>query len=156
MNQIAIFPGSFDPITKGHESIILRSLSMFDKVIVALGVNADKKSMFNAEQRLQFLKKVFHSYSQIEVISYSGLTTDLCKKMDIHFILRGLRSAADFEFERSIAQMNKKLFPEIETVFMLALPEFDVLSSSLLRDIYRNGGDITPFIPQALIADFRK
>ena len=156
MNQIAIFPGSFDPITKGHESIILRSLSMFDKVVVALGVNSDKKSMLTADQRLQFLNKVFQPYSQIEVISYSGLTVDLCKKMNIHYILRGLRSAADFEFERSIAQMNKKLFPEVETIFMLALPEFDVLSSSLLRDIYYNGGDITSFIPEALNGDFRK
>jgi pantetheine-phosphate adenylyltransferase len=156
MNRIALFPGSFDPITNGHESIILRSLSLFDKVVVALGVNPDKKSMFTVEQRLQFLEKVFQPYPQIEVVSYTGLTTDLCKKLDIHYILRGLRSAADFEFERSIAQMNKKLFPEIETVFMLALPEFDVLSSSLLRDISHNGGDITPFIPEALNEQFRK
>ena len=147
MKRIAVFPGSFDPITKGHESIILRSLGMFDTIIVAVGKNAEKKHMFPLEQRIQWIKDVFAGYPQIIVDAYEGLTTEYCRQHQAQFILRGLRTSADFEFERSISQMNKKMLPEVETVFLMALPEYNALSSSIIRDIYRNHGDITSFIP---------
>jgi len=143
----AVFPGSFDPVTKGHESVVLRSLSLFDHITVAVGVNAEKKYLFPLEQRLKWLKEVFAPYPQVSITSYEGLTTDFCKKNNIPYILRGLRTSADFEFERSIGQMNKKIYPDIETVFLLALPEYNALSSSIIRDIYRNGGNIKPFVP---------
>ncbi len=147
MNRIAVFPGSFDPITKGHESVIIRSLGLFDTIIVAVGVNSEKKYLFPLEQRIKWLKEVFAGYSQIRIESYSGLTTDFCRNNHAAYILRGLRTSADFEFERSIGQMNKKIYSPIETVFLLALPEYNALNSSVVRDIYRNGGDISPFIP---------
>ena len=147
MKRTAVFPGSFDPITKGHESVILRSLGMFDTIIVAVGKNSEKRYMFPLEQRLQWIKDVFADYPQIKVDSYEGLTTEYCLKKEAGFILRGLRTSADFEFERSISQMNKKMLPEVETVFLMALPEYNALSSSIIRDIYRNQGDITDFVP---------
>jgi pantetheine-phosphate adenylyltransferase len=150
MKRIAVFPGSFDPITKGHESVILRSLGLFDTIIVAVGKNSEKKYMFPLEQRIQWIKDVFTNNPQIIIDSYEGLTTEFCKKNNANFILRGLRTSADFEFERSISQMNKKMFPEVETVFLIALPEYNALSSSIIRDIYRNHGDITPFIPDKI------
>ncbi|MCK9611765.1 MAG: pantetheine-phosphate adenylyltransferase [Bacteroidales bacterium] len=150
MINSAVFPGSFDPITKGHESVVLRSLNLFDSVTVAIGFNAEKKYLFPVELRMQWLKDVFAPYPQVNVTFYEGLTTDFCKKHNLKYIIRGLRTSADFEFERSIGQMNKKIYPEIETVFMLALPEYNALSSSVLRDIYRNGGDIKQFIPEKI------
>jgi pantetheine-phosphate adenylyltransferase len=150
MKRIAVFPGSFDPITKGHESVILRSLGLFDTIIVAVGRNSEKKYMFPLEQRLQWIRDVFADYPQIIIDSYEGLTTEFCRKNEAGFILRGLRTSADFEFERSISQMNKKMLPGIETVFLMALPEYNALSSSIIRDIYRNQGDITTFIPEKI------
>jgi pantetheine-phosphate adenylyltransferase len=150
MKRIAVFPGSFDPITKGHESVILRSMELFDTIIVAVGKNSEKKYMFTLEQRIAWIKDVFKDHPQILIDSYEGLTTEFCKKNNANFILRGLRTSADFEFERSISQMNKKMFPGIETVFLMALPEYNALSSSIIRDIYRNHGDITPFVPDKI------
>lgn len=154
MKRIAVFPGSFDPITIGHESVILRSLGLFDSIIVAVGKNAEKRHMFPLEQRLHWIKAVFADYPQICVDSYEGLTTEFCKKKQAGFILRGLRTSADFEFERSISQMNKKMLPEVETVFLMALPEYNALSSSIIRDIYRNHGDITMFVPEKINLHF--
>jgi len=150
MKRIAVFPGSFDPITKGHESIVLRSLGLFDTIIVAIGKNSEKKYMFPLEQRMQWIKDVFAGHPQIIVDAYEGLTTEFCKKRKANFILRGLRTPSDFEFEHSISQMNKKMFPDVETIFMVALPEFNALSSSIIRDIHRNGGDIASFIPEKI------
>lgn len=147
MNRIALFPGSFDPITKGHESIILRALPLFDKIIVAIGRNAEKSCFYPIEKRIDWLKRVFEPYSSIEIITYEGLTVDLCKKHHIRYILRGLRTSADFEFERSIGQMNKKMMPELETVFLLTVPEHTAINSSIVRDIIRNGGDASQFVP---------
>jgi pantetheine-phosphate adenylyltransferase len=151
MKRIAVFPGSFDPITRGHESIVLRALPLFDKIIIAIGVNAEKKSFFPLEKRLAGVRKVFEDHAGVEVITYGGLTVDLCKKMGIKYILRGLRTSADFEFERSIGQMNKKMLHELETVFLLATPEYTPLNSSIVRDIIRNGGDISAFVPDKYI-----
>ncbi len=148
MNRVALFPGSFDPITKGHESIILRAIPIFDKIIIAVGRNAEKTGFFPIEKRIEWLKKVFADYPTIEIIEYEGLTVDLCRKLNVRFILRGLRTSADFEFERSIGQMNKKMMPELETVFMLTVPEHTAINSSLVRDIIKNGGDASQFVPE--------
>jgi len=150
MQKIALFPGSFDPITRGHESVIRRAVPLFDKIVIALGQNAEKKNYFSLEQRMDFIRIVFSDCPTVEVDYYSGLTVDFCKKVGARYILRGLRTAADFEFERSIGQINKKLFPEIETVFLLTLPEFTAVNSSVVRDILRHGGDVSQFIPEML------
>ncbi len=158
MNRKALFPGSFDPITRGHESIVLRALPLFDEIIVAIGINEQKKSLFPLEQRKEWIKKVFSDYPSVEVITYEGLTVDLCRRLDISYILRGLRTSADFEFERSIGQMNKKMLPDLETVFLLTIPEHTALNSGIVRDIIRNGGDASQFIPEGIniTNDFRK
>jgi len=150
MEKIALFPGSFDPITRGHESIVKRALPLFDKIIVAIGVNDQKKSFFPLQQRLGWINKVFRDFPEVEVITYEGLTVDLCKKLNAMYILRGLRTSADFEFERSIGQMNKKMLPGVETVFFLTTPEYTALNSYIVRDIIRNGGDASPFIPEGI------
>jgi pantetheine-phosphate adenylyltransferase len=150
MDRIAVFPGSFDPITKGHESVILRAVPLFDKIIVAIGMNAEKKSYFPLEQRLEWVRKVFAPEPKILVMMYEGLTVDFCRKVNAGFLLRGLRTSADFEFERSIGQVHKVLDPGIETIFLLTAPEFTALNSSIVRDIVRNGGDPSPFIPSGV------
>lgn len=147
MNRIAIFPGSFDPITKGHESIVLRALPLFDKIILAVGINAEKQGFFSVEKRVEWLKMVFEKYPQIEIKTYTGLTVDFCRKNNVRYILRGLRTSADFEFERSIGQINKQMYSELETVFLLTTPEFTALNSSIVRDIIRNNGDASDFVP---------
>ena len=150
MERIAVFPGSFDPVTKGHESIIRRALPLFDRVIIAIGENGEKKSLFPLEKRLAWLNEIFAVDPRIEIDCYSGLTVDFCRKNKAGFILRGLRTSSDFEFERGIGQMNKLMFPGIETVFLLCEPEFASLSSSIVRDIIRNGGDVTQFVPAGI------
>jgi pantetheine-phosphate adenylyltransferase len=149
--KIAVFPGSFDPITRGHESIILRAIPLFDKIFVAIGKNTEKNSLFDLEQRQQWVIQVFKDHPEVVVIVYSGLTIDLCKKLNAGYIIRGLRTSADFEFERSIGQMNKSMHPDIETVFLLTTPEYTALNSSIVRDIIRNGGDASAFVPEQII-----
>ncbi len=151
MNKIALFPGSFDPITLGHVSVIRRALPLFDKIIIAIGVNSDKKHMFPLEKRKAWIEAAFINNPAIDVQTYDGLTVDFCKKTGANFILRGLRTSADFEFERSIGQINRKLFPEIETVFILTEPEFTPISSSIIRDVIRHGGDISGMVPKEVI-----
>jgi pantetheine-phosphate adenylyltransferase len=150
MKITAVFPGSFDPITRGHESVIKRALPLFDEVYIAVGINAEKKSFFDLDLRMEWISKVFKNFPQVKVIQYEGLTVDLCRKVGAQYLLRGLRTSADFEFERSIGQINKKLYPEIETVFFLTDPEYSMLNSSIVRDILRNGGDASSFVPAEL------
>ncbi len=145
----ALFPGSFDPITLGHYDIISRGLELFDEVIVAIGVNANKKYMFSLEERMSFIEKAFASKKNIKVVSYSGLTVDFCKEVNAGFILRGLRNPADFEFEKAIAHTNKVL-TGIDTVFLLTASGTSFISSSIVRDVIRNNGDYTHLVPDSV------
>ncbi|MBA6155396.1 pantetheine-phosphate adenylyltransferase [Tenacibaculum sp. S7007] len=145
----AVFPGSFDPITLGHVDIIKRAIPLFDEIIIAIGVNAKKNYMFSIEERKKFIENAFFGDDKISVQTYTGLTVDYCKKIDADFILRGLRNPADFEFEKAIAQTNRKL-SGIETVFLLTSAETSFISSSIVRDIMRNGGDASELIPNSV------
>lgn len=147
--NIAVFPGSFDPITLGHYDIIKRGVGLFDKIIVAIGVNSDKKYMFPLEERRRFIEEAFADEPKIEVMTYEGLTIDLCKKVGAQFILRGLRNPADFEFEKAIAHTNREL-SQIETVFLLTAARTSYISSSIVRDVLRNGGDYTILVPASV------
>ncbi|RZJ74065.1 MAG: pantetheine-phosphate adenylyltransferase [Flavobacterium sp.] len=147
--KIAVFPGSFDPITLGHYDIIKRGIGLFDKIIVAIGVNAEKKYMFPLEERQHFIEESFKDEPKVSVITYEGLTIDLCKKVGAEFILRGLRNPADFEFEKAIAHTNREL-SQIETVFLLTSAHTSYISSSIVRDVLRNGGDYTILVPEAV------
>jgi pantetheine-phosphate adenylyltransferase len=148
MNRIAIFPGSFDPFHIGHESIVRRALPLFDKIIIMIGYNANKKSFFEVEYRLKWIREIFAGIDNIEVRVHEGLTVDFCKEVNAHYILRGIRTSADFEFERAIAQMNKKMHSEIETVFLLTLPEHTPINATIIRDIVFHGGDASQFLPK--------
>ena len=150
MMRRAIFPGSFDPITLGHVDIINRALPLFDEIIIAIGINADKKYMFTLEERIKFIKENYSNEAKIKVETYSGLTIDVCEKFNVDFILRGLRNPADFEFEKAIAQTNRKM-STIETVFLLTSADTSFISSSIVRDILRNGGDVEGFVPKSVL-----
>ncbi|HSW68436.1 MAG TPA: pantetheine-phosphate adenylyltransferase [Bacteroidales bacterium] len=151
MNKIAVFPGSFDPITKGHENILLRALPLFDEIVIAVGTNQEKKSLFPIEKRLNWISKTFEKQPNITVVSYEGLTVDLCKKIGARFILRGLRTSADFEFERSIGQINRQLNDSIETVFLLTSTQYTAITSSLVREVFINGGKVSDFVPEGVV-----
>lgn len=148
--KIAVFPGSFDPITLGHQDIVRRALPLFDKIVVAVGENANKKYMFPLEQRLQWIRETFKDQASIESDTYSGLTVSYCKKIGAGFILRGLRNPADFEFEKAVAQTNRKLEGDLETVFLLTSSGHSSISSSIVRDVIRHGGDYRQFVPGAV------
>ena len=150
MKKIAVFPGSFDPLTLGHESIVRRALGLFDEIIIAVGANALKKSFYSLEIRKEIITKVFQNETRVRIAHYEGLTVDYCKRNGAGYILRGLRTSADFEFERAIAQVNKVLATGIETVFLLTVPEHSHINSSIVRDIIRSGGDASMFVPSAI------
>jgi pantetheine-phosphate adenylyltransferase len=145
----AIFPGSFDPITLGHEDIIRRGITLFDEIVIAIGVNAEKKYMFSLEERKRFLQETFKDEPKISIIVYEGLTIDLCKKIKANFILRGLRNPADFEFEKAIAHTNRRM-SKIETVFLLTAAKTSFISSSIVRDVIRNGGEYELLVPDSV------
>ena len=147
--KTAIFPGSFDPITLGHKDIIEKSLNIFDSVIIGIGLNSEKKYMFSAERRKQFVEEAFKSINNIEVKTYDELTVDFCKKNNADFIIRGLRNVSDFEFEKNIALTNRKL-GGIETVFLLTSAKNSFISSGIVRDLIKNNGDYSLFIPEGL------
>jgi len=147
----AIYPGSFDPLTKGHQSIALRAASLFPHLIVAVGKNADKRTMFSVKQRVDFIKKTFENVKNISVVAYNGLTVDFCKQNAIDYIVRGVRSDMDWGVESSIASANKILYPAVETVFLLTEPQYIGISSSVVRDIFNNKGDVSAFLPQEVM-----
>lgn len=146
----ALFPGSFDPITNGHYDIIKRGIKLFDEVVVAIGINAEKKYMFSLEERKAFIEKAFEKEPKVKVVTYTGLTIDFCEKIDAQFILRGLRNPADFEFEKAIAHTNRRL-SKIETVFLLTAAQTSFISSSIVRDVIRNHGDYTVLVPNSVV-----
>ena len=150
MKRIAVFPGSFDPITKGHEDIILRAVPLFDEIIVAIGTNSSKNYMFPLEERLEMIRFTFRNEPKIKAETYLGMTVDYCKTVGANYLLRGLRTSADFEFERSIAHINQTLYPELDTVFLLSLQEYSAINSTIVRDILINGGDVERFVPEGL------
>lgn len=147
----AVFPGSFDPITLGHVDVIERATKLFDEVVVAIGINADKKYMFSLEQRKHFIEACFKDNKKVTVQTYEGLTVDFCKKNNINFIVRGLRNPADFEFEKAIAHTNRDL-ARVETVFLLTAAKTSYISSSIVRDVLRNGGDASTLVPSVVLS----
>lgn len=153
MMKVAIFPGSFDPITLAHVDIVKRALPLFDKIIVGIGVNSTKKGYLLPEKRKAILEKVFADYKQIEVQFYEGLTVDLCKKTGASFIIRGVRSVVDFEYEKAIAQINQNMMPELETIVLFSKPDYAATSSTIVREILINGGDVSAFVPFQVIEE---
>lgn len=151
MNQkIALFPGSFDPITKGHKSIVERALPMFDKIVVAVGTNTAKNSVFPLEKRIEWIERTFAQYDNVEVVTFNSLTVDFCREIGAKYILRGLRNSTDFQYERNIARINQELAEEIETIFLMTKPDDAAISSSLVREILSFGRDVAQFIPEEI------
>ena len=150
MKKIAVFPGSFDPITIGHYDLVKRAVPIFDKIIVAVGINSQKKYLFSLEQRLQWLEDVFASEPTVEVDSFQNLTAHYCNKVGARYLLRGLRNASDFDYEKTISQLNSIVGDGIETVFLISQPSYSHISSTIVREIIKGGGDATPFLPPAV------
>ena len=150
MQRICLFPGTFDPITVGHLDIIYRSLDLFDKVIIGIGRNSGKLPMFSEEQRVEWINQIFKDDPRVDSIVYDGLTVDCCKRVNAKFILRGIRYVHDFEYEKAIADMNRSLDGDIETIFLTCLPQYTSVASTLVRDVIRNGGDASAFLPDVV------
>ena len=153
MSKIALFPGSFDPFTKGHENIIERALPLFDIIIIAIGRNSSKGGFFSLEKRLAMIEHLYRNETKVIIDHFDGLTVAYCKKKGIRYILRGLRTSSDFEYERAIAQTNRKMDPEIESVFLLTTPELTPINSTIVREIIRHGGDYSLFLPEGINPD---
>ncbi|MBX3253584.1 MAG: pantetheine-phosphate adenylyltransferase [Chitinophagaceae bacterium] len=151
MQRIALFPGTFDPITIGHLDIINRSLNLFDRLYIGIGRNVNKTAMFSEEQRLKWINEIFRDSDKVTALVYEGLTIECCKKINANFILRGIRYVNDFEYEKAIADMNRSLDNNIETIFLTCLPQYTSVASTLVRDVIRNGGDASPFLPEPVV-----
>lgn len=154
--HICLFPGTFDPVTFGHIDIIERSLPLFDKLYIGIGINANKAPMFSAEQRVLWLDEIFKNEPKIKAIVYDGLTVECCKKVRAKYILRGIRYVNDFEYEKAIADMNRSLDTDIETVFLTCLPKYTSVASTLVRDVIRNGGDVSQFVPDPVLQTIKQ
>lgn len=148
MERICLFPGTFDPITLGHTDVIDRALSLFDKLVVGIGTNSSKQPMFSLAQRMAWIREIYKNEPKVEVKDYAGLTVDFCKQVGANYILRGIRSIGDFEYEKAIADMNRTLVPGIETIFLTCAPQYSTISSTLVRDVIRNKGNVSLFVPQ--------
>lgn len=148
MQRICLFPGTFDPVTLGHIDIIDRALPLLDKLIIGIGSNVNKVPMFSEEQRLKWIREIYKNEPKVDAVVYDGLTVECCKKVNANFILRGIRYVNDFEYEKAIADMNRSLDGNIETIFLTCLPQFTSVASTLVRDVLRNGGDVSQFLPE--------
>ena len=153
MARICLFPGTFDPVTLGHTDIIKRSLPLFDKLVIGIGRNSNKVAMFSEAQRVSWIKEIYKHEPKINVLAYDGLTVNCCKSIGANFILRGIRYVSDFEYEKAIADMNRSLSDSVETVFLTCLPEFTSVASTLVRDVIKNGGDVSQFLPEEIKID---
>jgi len=149
--KIALFPGSFDPVTKAHVDILKRSISLFDKVVIGIGINSTKQALLPIEARKKMLEAVFADEPKVKIQTYSGLTVDFCKEIGANYMIRGIRTVSDFEYEKAIAQMNHALVPEIESIFIVSKPGYSSISSSIVRDILRYKGDISQFVPKEVL-----
>ena len=147
MSRICLFPGTFDPVTLGHTDIIDRALALFDKLVIGIGRNVNKQPMFSEQQRLEWLKEIYKGNDKVDAIAYDGLTVDCCKHVGATFILRGIRYVNDFEYEKAIADMNRSIADNIETIFLTCLPQYTSVASTLVRDVLKNGGDVSKFLP---------
>ena len=156
MKRICLFPGTFDPVTLGHVDIINRALPLFDKIYVGIGINAAKSPMFSSEQRMEWFKEIFRGEDRVESVVYEGLTINYCKEIGARFILRGIRYVSDFEYEKTIADANRTLDKDIETIFLTGEPKYTSVASTIVRDILKNGGNASPFLPEAVIASLKK
>ena len=156
LQRIALFPGTFDPITLGHTDIINRALPLFDKLYIGIGRNANKQPMFSEEQRMNWIKDIYANNDKVEVVVYEGLTVDCCKKIGANFILRGIRYVNDFEYEKAIADMNRSIADNIETVFLTCLPQYTSVASTLVRDVLKYGGDVSKFLPEEVLQSIKK
>ena len=154
--RTCLFPGTFDPVTLGHTDIIDRALPLFDKVVIGIGRNANKEPMFSEEQRLEWINEIYAGNKKVKAIIYDGLTVDCCKAVDATFILRGIRYVNDFEYEKAIADMNRSIAGNIETIFLTCLPQFTSVASTLVRDVLRNGGDVSNFLPKPVNRTIKK
>lgn len=146
--KIALFPGSFDPVTKAHVDILRRAIPLFDKVVIGIGLNSTKAAFLDIDRRKAMLQAVFADEQKVEVLTYEGLTVEFCKKIGAGYMIRGIRTVSDFEYEKAIAQMNHALVPEIESIFIVSKPGYSSISSTIVRDIMRNKGDVRQFIPK--------
>ncbi|MEP6712650.1 MAG: pantetheine-phosphate adenylyltransferase [Ferruginibacter sp.] len=156
MQRICVFPGTFDPVTLGHTDIIDRALPLFDKMIIGIGRNINKEPMFTEKQRLQWLRDIYKDNDKVGAMVYEGLTVDCCKQVGANFILRGIRYVNDFEYEKAIADMNRSLAHNIETIFLTCLPQYTSVASTLVRDVLRNGGNVSDFLPEAVNETIKK
>jgi pantetheine-phosphate adenylyltransferase len=156
MQRIGLFPGTFDPITVGHLDIIQRSLDLFDVLYIGIGRNAAKVPMFSEEQRIQWIEEIFKDEPRVKAVVYEGLTIECCRRVGAKFILRGIRYVNDFEYEKAIADMNRSLDPDVETIFLTCLPQYTSVASTLVRDVIRNGGDASPFLPETVVHTLSK
>lgn len=156
MPRICLFPGTFDPLTLGHTDIINRSLSLFDKLVIGIGKNSNKTPLYSAEERLYWIKEIYKNEPKVDCVVYEGLTADCCKRVGAEFILRGIRYVNDFEYEKAIADMNRSLDPSIETIFLTCLPQYTSVASTLVRDVIRNGGDASQFLPDVVAKSIKE
>lgn len=151
MERVCLFPGTFDPVTLGHVDIINRSLPLFDKVVIGIGINASKNPMFSADQRKTWFEEIYKDIPKVEIAIYDGLTVKFCQSINAHFIVRGIRYVSDFEYEKTIADANRTMDRGIETIFLTGEPKYTSVASTIVRDILRNGGDASPFLPPEVI-----
>jgi pantetheine-phosphate adenylyltransferase len=151
MNRTCLFPGTFDPVTFGHIDIVNRALPLFDKLFIGIGMNVNKEPMFSAEQRSQWFKEIFKNEPKVGVLAYDGLTVDCCRRVNANYVLRGIRYVNDFEYEKAIADMNRSLDENVETVFLTCLPQFTSVASTLVRDVIRNRGNVSQFVPDIVL-----